>query len=103
MNVDLTGKLGLAGRPTITIGDTVLTVDDSAPNLLRIFEIMGTGEGMTPADVMRVASLIFEKPSAKALDGMRLSFMDYATVVNTAVDLVMGGVGEGNAETPATT
>ena len=103
MNVDLTGKLGLGGRPTITIGDVTLTVDDSAPNLLRVFELMGDGEGMAPADVMRAAALVFEEPSAKALDDMRLSFADYATVVSTAIDLVIGGGGEGNAATPAMT
>lgn len=102
MNVDLTGKLGLEGRPTITIGDVTLTVDDSATNLLRIFEVMGDGEGMSPQEVMRVATLIFDKSSAKALDAMRLSFQDYALVVSTAVDLVVGP-DEGNAGTPATT
>ena len=102
-NVDLTGKLGLGERPTITIGDVTLVVDDTARNMIRVFEAMGDGEGMAPADVMGMASLLFEAPSAEALDALGLSFADYTAVVTTAVDLVLGADEPGNPATPATT
>lgn len=100
-NIDLTGKLGFEEKPTVTVGETVLTVDNSAANVLRLMELIGEG-GMGVKEVLEASRLIFEAKSAKALEKMGLSFADYATVVTAAIDLVMGDDG-GNAETPATT
>lgn len=99
-NVDLTGKLGLGGKPTVTIGKDVLTVNDGAQNLLLVLEKVDGGMGVR--EVMEAASLVFEKKSAERLKKMDLSFNDYATVVNAAIDLIIGGGSEGEAETPAT-
>lgn len=99
-NVDLTGKIGIGGRPTITCGDVVLTVNDGAANLLRVLKMLQDDPSVE--NVMDAAGFLFDDESKKALDGMALSFDDYATVIQTAVDLIMGDA-EGKAETPATT
>ena len=97
---DLTGKLGLEPKPVIAIGDVELTVDDGADNILVLMDIIG--DGMSPKGVAQAAALLFDKPSQKKLKDLKLNFGDYATVVEAAMQLVMGGA-EGEAETPATT
>lgn len=102
-NVDLTGKLGLEGKPTITVGGEVLTVNDRASNMLRVMEAMGSDPGaMSVAAVLEVSKLVFEPKSAKALDALDLSFQDYAEVVSSAIELIVGSA-EGEAGTQATT
>lgn len=100
-NIDLTGKLGLEPRPTITIGDVTLTVDNSATNMLRILNEIG--DGITEVKtVLAVSELVFDPKSRKALDKLGLSFQDFSTVVSEAVGLIVGGGDEGNAGTPVT-
>lgn len=100
-NVDLTGKLGLAGKPTITIGKTVLTVDNSARTMLRIMEAVGDEPGAK--EMMAVAELVFCEKDRKALDALELSFEDFAKVVETAMDLITGDDATGEDQTLDTT
>lgn len=100
-SIDLTGKLGLDGNPTIAIGDAVLTVDDSAENMLKVFDFIGD-DGMNVQKVIGASELIFTKDSQKALKDLKLSFSDYAVLVEEAIGLVVGGL-EGKAQTPGTT
>lgn len=97
--IDLTGKLGLGERPTVTFDGNILTVDDAAENVVRVLEM--AEKGLKTSDVLEAARLMFDAESAEKLEGLRLSFSDYAAVVSAAVELAMGGEG-GKAETPAT-
>jgi len=102
-NVDLTGKLGMDGRPTITIGDTVLEVSNGAQEVLRIMEMVGEDGNMAPADMLKAEEILLGKDGAKELDKLALSFDDYTTVLTQALELAVGSA-EGEAEaTPATT
>ena len=56
-NIDLTGKLGLGENPTITIGDTTLTVNDSAIALIRVLDIAQAN--MTPAQMIEACTILF--------------------------------------------
>ena len=98
--VDLSDKLGLGGKPTIRINDLTLTNKDSAANMLLIMEKVG--DGLAVKDALKVARLLFEPASAKALDKLGLSLDDYMTVIETAINLVVGEQ-EGEAATPDTT
>lgn len=98
-NVNLTDKLGLDGRPTITIGDLTLSVDNSARTVLQVAELTSAGLDATSFD--KIATLIFGKEDKKALDKLELSFTDYSTVIDAAADLIMGA--EGEVETLDTT
>ena len=91
----------MGGKPTITIRGEVLTVNDSARNVMQVMKLVR--EGMTVEAVLEAATLVFEPKSRKALDRLDLSFHDFAEVVNTAVNLILGDDQEGEAETPATT
>lgn len=99
-NVDLTGKLGIGEKPTITIGDAVLTVNDSATNVLQI--LAKIEDGMGAKEVKEVSDMLFDKQGKKDLERLDLSFTALSEVVSTAIDLVMGRA-EGEAETQATT
>ena len=99
-NVDLTGKLGLAPKPTITIGETVLTVNDSAQNMLLVMQTVG--DEPDAAKIMEAAKLLFDAKSTKALNSLNLNLSDYLKVIEAAMNIVTGEV-EGEAETPDTT
>ena len=101
-NVDLTGKLGLGEKPTITIGDTTLTVNDSAIALIRVLDIAQAN--MTPAQMIEAYTILFGEDGPKTLENLNVKFADFPTIIETAVELAMGGGGDdsGNAETPAT-
>ena len=102
-NVDLTGKLGMGGKPTITIGDAVIEVNNGASDVLRMMELIGDSGELSPSAMAKTAELLLGKGGVKALDGMGLSFDDFSTVLTTAMELVTGSA-EGEAEaTPATT
>lgn len=98
--VDLTGKLGLAEKPKIKIGDVELVINNSASSILQIMASLG-GDTVDPKNIVEALDLLFEPKSKKALDKMSLSFEDLTLVINTAVELIVGEVGE--AETLGTT
>lgn len=103
-NVDLTGKLGLEGKPTITVKGKVLAVNDRAANMLQVMEAIGDDPGsMGIGTVLEVSRLVFDAKGQRALESLDLSFQDYAEVVSTAIGLIIGGSAEGEAETRATT
>lgn len=100
--IDLTGKIGLSERPQIKVGDVMLTVNNSARNMIQVLSI--TGADVDPAKVFEATDLLFDAKSKKAIDKMDLSLDDYMTVLEAAMDAIMGGEdAEGEAPTPATT
>lgn len=102
-NVNLTEKLGMSGNPTITVQDKILTVNDSAKNVLHVMEILGNDpEHIAPQQMFEAANCLFDERSNKAIAKMELSFADYMTLIEAALDLVLGDVA-GEAVTLATT
>ena len=101
--LDLTGKLGLAGKPRIKVGDVELVVNDSARDMLRIMQISGGDVG--PSELMEMCGLLFDADGRDALDALDLSLDDYTVVIDAAISLVTGEGDDdgGNAGTPATT
>lgn len=99
-NIDLTGKLGLEGKPTITVGKDTVTVDNSARTLLAVLNEVGDDPG--PKEMLAAFELLFSDKDRKAIDAMDLSFEDFALLMETALDLVLGGA-EGEGQTRATT
>lgn len=104
-SVDLTERLGLAERPTITVGDVTLTVDNSAMTVIRVFELVGDGREAGVREIAQACELLFDEGSREALEGLRLDMADYAQVVRAAMELAVGGGEDGPkaATTPATT
>lgn len=103
--IDITEKLGMQGKPELVIGKTRVKVNNSAKAMLRALAAIGdVGGDVSPGKVAEVYELLFSASDRKKLDALELSFDDFVTVVDAAMDLVTGDGGEaaGNAETPAT-
>lgn len=101
--IDLTGKLGIAKRPAVVIDGERYEVDDSAKSVLQLVALI-SGEVDTK-NVNAAYELLFDAPTRKRLDKLKLSFADFVTLINAAVELVYGstgGDGAGEALTPAT-
>ena len=99
--VDLTEKLGLAGRPTLKIKDVELTVNNSARNVLQLMKLVGDGD-VDPTQILDAMEILFSREDLEKLDGLNLDFHDLTVVLQEAMNLVAGEV-EGEAATLGTT
>lgn len=101
--IDLTGKLGIGERPRVTVAEGVeLEVDDSARTIVQVIGMMqGHAE---PGRALEACALLFGEDGAERLDALGLPISGLVTLLEAAIDLVMGGgEDQGNGETPATT
>lgn len=99
--VDLTEKLGLAGRPVLKIKDVELTVNNSARNVLQLMTLVGGGD-VEPTQILDAMEILFSAEDLEKLDALNLDFRDLTVVLQEAMDLVAGEVA-GEAETLDTT
>ena len=99
--VDLIGKLGIGEKACVVVSDGVeLEVDDSAPTVLRVLELVKDGSDL--ASAMEACRLFFGKRGMSQLESLKVPPAGYVRLLEAAIDLVMGGGSEGNAGTPAT-
>lgn len=102
--VDITEKLGFEENPKLKVKDVELEVNTDAKTVLRIMDIIGDGEGVTPAQILEMCDLIFTDDAKEKLDGLNLNFNDYQAVVEYAINLVVGDEEQvGEYATQATT
>lgn len=102
--IDITEKLSFEGNPRLKIRDTELEVHADARAVLRIMEVMG-GDRPTNRDVLKCLDILLSEPDREKLDAMGLSFRDYMSVIEGAMELA-AGAGEdapGEAGTRTTT
>lgn len=103
--IDITEKLSFDSNPRLRIRDVELEVRADARTVLRIMETMG-GDRPTNRDVLNCLDLLLSGADRERLDALDLSFGDYMTVVEQAMDLaagVSGGETPGEAGTRTTT
>ena len=102
---NITDKLSFEEHPVIIIRDARIEVNDDAVTMLKIMEMVGDGNSdPNPADVVRMAELIFTKEGKKKLDALRLNMQDYSMVIEAAITLITGEEPEqGEAESDTTT
>lgn len=86
--VDITEKLAFDENPILRVKDTELEVNADAETVLRIMGMM-SGES-TPKVVSDMCDMIFSEESKEKLKGLKLKFNDYVTLVNSAIELVIG-------------
>lgn len=86
--VDITSKLEFDGNPKLKIKDKEIEVNADAPTMLKVMNLVG--DDPTPKDIIELYKLIFPEESRKILDGMKLSFANLITVVETAVSIISG-------------
>lgn len=88
--VDITEKLNFEDNPKIKIKEITCRVNTDAPTALKIMQLMGDGEGVSPNDVVNMYELIFNEADRKKIDKLKLQFKDFQTLVMSAITLITG-------------
>lgn len=99
--VDITEKLDFDSRPQIKLGNTTVTVNNEAVNVIKIMPFMD--KNMTPENIFEVCSMLFSEDDFEKIKALNLSVKDFMTVVETSFRLITGGNEPGEKETRATT
>lgn len=97
MKVDITDKLNFDEKPLIQIKDTVIAINNSAVNVLKIADLLSKKDNA----IAEISDLLFEPAEKEKLDALKLDFADYMKVIFSAIELV-GGEPEGEAQTRTT-
>lgn len=87
--VDITDKLTFDGNPSLVIKGKQLEVNADAPTMLKVMNFIGGG-GVEIDQINEAYQLIFPEKSRKEIEKMKLSVPDWMTVVQEAMNLVVG-------------
>lgn len=96
MLYSLTDKLELNENPVIEIMGKKLTVQADAETVLKLMDLYET-KGESKASVEAV-DLLFSEKDKKALNSLKLNFVNYAKVMRTAIALALGDDPEANEQ-----
>lgn len=99
--IDITDKLNFEEKPKLLIKGCEITVNDDAPSMLKVMELMSVKP--TAAEIVKMCNLLLDDENRAKLEEMHLSLKDYFTVIMQAVKIVSGDNDAGEEETPATT
>lgn len=88
--VDITDKLSFDENPKIKIKNITCEVNSDAPTMLKIMQIIGSGDNVSPSDVVKMYELIFSEKEREKIDKLKLQFKDFQTLVMSAMSLVTG-------------
>lgn len=87
--IDITDKLTFDGNPSLMIKGKKLEVNADAPTMLKVMNFMTAG-GVEINQINEAYELIFPEKSRKEIEKFKLNFEDWTTVVEAAMDLVVG-------------
>ena len=87
--IDITEKLTFDESPSLKIKGKVLEVNADAPTMLKVMGLMGGGNP-GPKEIVDMYEIMFPEKSRKEIEKMKLGFGDLITVVEAAVDLIIG-------------
>ena len=91
--VDITEKLNFEEKPELVIKGVHIKVNNDAMTMLKI---MGNFSNMDESEaVTESVDLLFEEKEQKKLQKMNLSFGDFMTVIQEAMDLIRSGENSG--------
>ena len=88
MIYSLTDKLSFNENPQIEIKGKVITVKAEAETALKLMDLLDK-EGDMKAS-LKAPELLFSEKDRKVISSLKLSMMDYATLLSTAMTLCMG-------------
>lgn len=87
--IDITDKLTFDGNPSLMIKGKKLEVNADAPTMLKVMNFMTAGD-VKINQINEAYELIFPEKSRKEIEKLKLNFEDWTTVVEAAMDLVVG-------------
>lgn len=97
--IDITDKLNFEEKPVIIIKGKEIEVNDDAATLLKVLSKVENEGDVTVKVLSELASDIFTKEGKKNLDSLKLNVKDFSTVIEMAMDLIMGeDEGQGELE-----
>ena len=89
--VDITDKLSFDGNPCLMVRGEKLEVNADAPTMLKIIGLMNTeNTGAEIENLNKAYELVFPEESRNAIDAMKLSFKNWSTLIEAAMNLIMG-------------
>lgn len=86
--VDITEKLNFEESPKLKIKGKELTVNDDAPTMLKVMQLMG-GEASIN-EITQAYELMFGEKERKTIESLGLNFNDFVIVIQSAVELITG-------------
>ena len=92
--VDITDKLTFDGNPYLMIKGEKLEVNADAPTLLKVMGLFGNVHP-GPKETLEAYNLMFPEKSRKEIDKMKPIFSDLLTIIQEAVSVATGDVGQG--------
>ena len=88
MIYSLTDKLKFDEKPKVEVNGKVLTIDNSAVNVLHLMDIVqNTGEIEGTRAIIEV---LFSDKDRKVIEGLNLSMADYTKFCEVCMDLAIG-------------
>jgi hypothetical protein len=93
--IDITEKLSFDENPKIKIKNVLYEVNADAATMLKIMQLLGDGQSVAPSDVVKMYELMFNEADRKKIDKLKLSFVDFQTIVMCSIDLLTGDSAQG--------
>jgi hypothetical protein len=101
--IDITDKLDFESKPKIVINGDEFIVNNSAVDVLRITPNLNKSN-FTAEDFNIFFETLFSKTDREKIAALNLGFVDFTTLIKTAINLVVGIDDEvGETPTPTTT
>lgn len=88
--VDITDKLSFNENPKLVIKGKEFEVNADAATVLKIMGIIGSGNDVTPNDMVSMYELIFPEEDRHKLEKLNLQFDDFQKVVESAIGMITG-------------
>ena len=92
--VDITDKLSFDENPKLKIRDKEIEVSADAPTLLKVMGLFGNGKP-GPKETLEAYNLMFPEESRKEINKMKPMFLDLLIIIQEAVSVATGDVGQG--------
>lgn len=92
--VDITDKLDFDSNPQLVVKGEKLTVNADATTVLKIMGVV-CNDNVGAKEVLEMYELLFDRKDRKKIDGLKLQFKDFRTLVMMAVNLVTGEPDQG--------
>lgn len=88
--VDITEKLNFGENPKLVIKGKEYEVNADASTVLKVMGLIGSGNDVTPKDVVNMYELIFSEEERCGIEKLKLQFDDFQKVVEAAIGLITG-------------
>ena len=88
-------ELNFEENPKLKIKNIECEVNSDAPTVLKIMQLLGDGQNVTAGTVLQMYELIFNENDRKKIEKLKLNFIDFRTVVMSAINVVTGNEPEG--------